>query len=218
VACCCCNSARFCGRNGCVQRNRGRLRVLTVLSLLICMVLIDKVTAPCHKCATLEGDVAALADYIATIGASNNTSVAGGEDACELLPSSCLARGFEGLTNLIAGEPVTGTLLLTVALVWCSVVMVPAWPLAIGSGAAFAQALGLGTGVAVGGAAVFVGLSIGALLAFSLARYLLYDAMQRQLRRWRLTKAIDAAVRHEGLKVMLLLRSRLCCRTTSLTT
>ena len=58
----------------------------------------------------------------------------------------------------------------------------------------------------MGSMVVFVGLSLGALMAFFVARFLLYDLVQRQLKRWRVAVAIDAALKIEGFKIMVLMR------------
>ena len=126
--------------------------------------------------------------------------------SCELSSKACLSVAFDELTAWIARDSVVGTLVMMVALCICAVILIPASALTIGAGAAFAQALGVGTGTVVGAACVWVGLSLGAEFAFLLARYLLRDVVQRQVHKWRVTSAIDAALRDEGLKVMLLLR------------
>lgn len=119
---------------------------------------------------------------------------------------ACLNVGFSMLTNWIADETVTGSVVLTLVLAVSAMLLIPAAALTIGAGAAFAQALGVGRGVLVGSLVVFLGLSIGALLAFLLARYLLRDIVQTQLQKWRITAAIDAALATDGLRVMVLLR------------
>ena len=119
---------------------------------------------------------------------------------------ACLNRGFDVLTAWLADNVVAGSIVLTLVLTLCAMCLVPASALTLASGAAFARALGLGYGVLVGSLVVFIGFSIGALLAFLVARHLLKELAQRQLHRWRITSAIDKAMEHEGLKVMVLLR------------
>ena len=128
------------------------------------------------------------------------------EPPCGQQQQACLNRGFDALTAWLANEPVSGSITLTLVLTLCAMVLIPASALTVASGAAFARALGLATGVLVGSCVVFVGFSLGAVLAFVLARFLLHDLVQRQLHRWRITSAIDAALEEEGLKVMVLLR------------
>ena len=179
----------------CFVRHRVRIFILLLLTLLIGWIIVDQTTKPCLGCS------------------ANSTSVNGtamsslGNTTCELTrKQACLNRGFDVLTEWIGREPVVGSVVLTFVLTACAVVLIPASALTLGAGAAFASALGLGTGVAVGTAVVFVGLSMGALLAFLVARYLLRDLAQRQLQKWRITSAINAALDKNGLKVMLLLR------------
>ena len=177
-----------------LQRYRGRLAVLLLLVLLIVAVIVDQAA---RGCCTVDSFAASP---------SCEWQQQQSAEATNCCFQACLNRGFDMLTNWIAEETVTGSIVLTFVLAGCAMILIPASALTIGVGAAFARALGVGLGVLVGSCVVFIGLSAGALLAFLLARYLLHDLVQRQLQRWRVTAAIDAALRHEGLKVMVLLR------------
>ena len=166
----------------CLQRHRARLLVAALLLAVLAWVIGDQIVRPCTGCAAL-------------------TNASSAERPC-----ACLSLAFESLTEWIAAETLAGSIVCTLVLAGCAVVLIPASALTIGVGAAFARALGVGAGVAIGSVVVWVGLSIGAECAFLLARYLLRDAVERQLRKFRLTTAIDAALKSEGLKVMVLLR------------
>ena len=166
----------------CLHRHRARLLVAALLLSVLAWVVADQIARPCTGCAAL----------------TNATSAA--------RPCACLSLAFESLTDWIAAETLAGSIVCTFVLAGCAVVLIPASALTLAVGAAFARALGVGAGVAIGSVVVWVGLSIGAECAFLLARYLLRDAVERQLRKFRLTTAIDAALKSEGLKVMVLLR------------
>ena len=171
------------------RRSRAPLLALVVLIALITAVVVDQLSRPCEGC-TLQN-----ATTIIAIGGS-----------CEPSAKACLGVAFDELTAWIARDSIAGTFVMMAALCACAVILIPASALTIGTGAAFAQALGVGVGTVVGSTCVWFGLSAGAELAFLVARYLLHDLVQRQVHRWRVTSAIDAALREEGLKVMLLLR------------
>lgn len=176
-----------------VVRHRARIVVLGALTAIILTIIVDQVSRPCLGCVTLPLNASSSA-------IPSNASSAGG-DRC-----ACLTLGFSRLTDWLATSTLLGSIVVTLVLACCAVVLVPAWPLTVGSGAAFAKALGIGAGVAVGSVVVWVGLSMGAVCAFIVARYLLRDVVARRLRRFRLASAIDAALAQEGLKVMTLLR------------
>ena len=167
-----------------MQRHAPRFIIASLIALIILAIVVDQATQGC--CSISE-------TMNATQATCSNSQ-------------ACLNRGFDELTDWIARETFTGVIVLTVALAFSALVLIPAAAVTIGSGAAFARALGMGMGVLVGSLVVFVGLSSGAMMAFLLARYLLYECVQRQVHKWRITSALDAALKAEGLKVMLLLR------------
>jgi uncharacterized membrane protein YdjX (TVP38/TMEM64 family) len=174
-------------RQSFVQQHGLRVAVATILASILTAVATDQGVRGCCVSAT-------------TTNASQPVPLACVER------QACLNLGFQLLTKWIADETLIGSLVLTFVLAISALALIPAAALTIGAGAAFAQALGVGRGVLVGSLVVFIGLSIGALLAFLLARYLLRDMVQRQLQKWRITAAIDAALATDGLRVMVLLR------------
>jgi membrane protein DedA with SNARE-associated domain len=54
--------------------------------------------------------------------------------------------------------------------------------------------------------AVFIGATLGSMLAFLLGRYLFRDCVQRMASKYNLFRAIDRALEGNGLKIMILLR------------
>jgi len=87
-----------------------------------------------------------------------------------------------------------------------AVLFIPGSILTLGSGFIFANALGLGWGVVVGSAAVFLGASAGASAAFLLAKYILRDWTQELTKSYVIFEALDVALEENGFKIMLLLR------------
>jgi len=87
-----------------------------------------------------------------------------------------------------------------------TVLFVPGSILTLGAGFTFSATFGLGAGVVLGAVSVFVGASLGAIVAFLLARYLLRKPVRRLTERYALFEAIDAALQTNGLKIFILLR------------
>ena len=87
-----------------------------------------------------------------------------------------------------------------------TVIFIPGSLLTLGAGFVFASAFGLGAGVVLGTLVVFVGASLGALLAFCLGRYLLRDQALKLTRKYAFFEALDAALAANGLKIFVLLR------------
>merc|ERR1712183_916884 len=83
---------------------------------------------------------------------------------------------------------------------------IPGSVLTLGSGFIFANTLGLGLGVAVGSAAVFLGASLGASTSFLLAKYVLRDWTEGLTKNYLIFEALDVALAENGFKIMLLLR------------
>ena len=91
-----------------------------------------------------------------------------------------------------------GPVLFVLAFVLVSVLMLPASPLTLGAGAVY--------GVAQSTALVSLGSTLGATLAFLIARYLLRDRARRWLARWPAFDRIDRAASQSEWKVVLLAR------------
>jgi len=87
-----------------------------------------------------------------------------------------------------------------------TILFVPGSILTLGAGFAFSAPLGLGPGIALGTASVFVGAALGAIVAFLVARYLLREPVRRLTKRYAVFEAIDAALQDNGLKIFVLLR------------
>uniref|UniRef100_A0A7S2PDT1 VTT domain-containing protein n=1 Tax=Leptocylindrus danicus TaxID=163516 RepID=A0A7S2PDT1_9STRA len=87
-----------------------------------------------------------------------------------------------------------------------TVLFIPGTILTLGAGFVFSSAFGLGPGVLLASAAVFVGASTGAIASFLLGRYLLQDWVTTLTQKYTVFEAIDGALTHNGFKIMSLLR------------
>lgn len=85
--------------------------------------------------------------------------------------------------------------------------LIPGSILTVGAGWAFQQAYN-STGVAlvIGTLSVFIGAWIGSVLAFLLGKYVFRAKSEEFAQKYRVTKALDKAIKSEGLKVVLLMR------------
>jgi len=87
------------------------------------------------------------------------------------------------------------------------VCFIPGSILTLGAGYAFRLAFkNTGIAVLVGSLSVFIGAYIGSCLAFLLGRYVFRDQITKLSDKFRLFRAIDKAMKSEGVKVTFLLR------------
>ena len=180
------------GGDGVVHRRVTRLVIFLLLFSVLVFVIVDQVLKPC--------EVSETASQNATTNCSDSAA-----DDCRA-HKACASVFLEDFIDWVAGSPAAGAVLLAGVYVVAAVCFVPGSILTLGAGAAFSSALGLGWGVVVGTIAVWVGAAVGGLVAFALGRFALHGLVNRLLQRWKLTAALDAALREEGLKLMVLLR------------
>jgi uncharacterized membrane protein YdjX (TVP38/TMEM64 family) len=86
------------------------------------------------------------------------------------------------------------------------VAFIPGAILTLGGGFIFTQVFGQGVGIAAGTGVVFVGASIGATLAFLVGRYVLREWVAQLIQKYRIMRAVDAAIKEKGAVLVLLLR------------
>jgi uncharacterized membrane protein YdjX (TVP38/TMEM64 family) len=101
-------------------------------------------------------------------------------------------------TRLDEAGLLTGMLIYCAAAIAGSLLLIPAWIFAVAAGAVF----GFGWGLA----AATIASTLGALVAFLVARYALRDRIERIARRNETFVAVDKAVKREPWKVVALLR------------
>ncbi|CAM9932162.1 unnamed protein product, partial [Choristocarpus tenellus] len=112
-------------------------------------------------------------------------------------------RDFLGWVEDNPGE---GFLAFAAVYVFTTVCFIPGSLLTLGAGLVFGRALGTGPGVLLGSAAVLLGATIGAILAFLLGRYVLQEQAQSLFNKFRILNAVNKAIETQGLKLVLLLR------------
>ena len=175
------------------QRQRvTRLLIVLLLFGVLVFVIVDQVLKPCVVHETTSQN--------ATTNCSDSAP-----DDCRT-DKACASVFLEEFIDWVGENPAAGAVLLAGVYVVAAVCFVPGSILTLGAGAAFSSALGLGWGVVVGTIAVWVGAAVGGLVSFALGRFALHRLVNRLLQRWKLTAALDAALRDEGLKLMVLLR------------
>lgn len=118
-----------------------------------------------------------------------------------------IASGFNAFLEWIETNPGWGALAFTGVYCVATVAFVPGAILTLGGGFVFGKALGLGPGIALASAAVFVGASLGAIASFLIGRYVLRDCvMNRLVQKYPIIKALDEVFKEKGLKIFILLR------------
>ncbi|MBA3563027.1 MAG: TVP38/TMEM64 family protein [Gammaproteobacteria bacterium] len=93
---------------------------------------------------------------------------------------------------------VWGGVVFAAVYVLATVLVMPAWPLTVVAGLAY--------GVAIGFPLVLVSATVGATLAFLVARYLLRQQVEKKLGERNLFRAVDRAISDKGWRVVGLLR------------
>mmetsp|Transcript_26005 Transcript_26005/g.38428 ORF Transcript_26005/g.38428 Transcript_26005/m.38428 type:complete len:315 (-) Transcript_26005:74-1018(-) len=117
-----------------------------------------------------------------------------------------IASSINGFLEWIESHPILGLFGFIAIYVVCTVLFIPASILTVGAGFAFSGMFGLGIGLLLGSLTVFLGASIGAILAFLIGRYLLRDCVKGLSRKYVIFEALDVAFKEKGFRIMLLLR------------
>lgn len=103
-----------------------------------------------------------------------------------------IKTGFENFLDWTSSHLVGGAFALVAVYAIATVAFIPGAVLTIGSGFVYGNALGLGWGVALASAVVFVGASTGAIVSFLLGRYLMREWVgERFVERYPVIKALD---------------------------
>lgn len=117
-----------------------------------------------------------------------------------------VSSAFTSLYTWIDCNPTAGAFVLTFVVAASTLLFIPGALLTIGCGLVYGMIVGLGRGVVIGTAVVFVGASIGSILSFILGRYLLRDCVSKWLDRYSLFKAVDKTMEKKGFRIFCLLR------------
>mmetsp|Transcript_2786 Transcript_2786/g.6544 ORF Transcript_2786/g.6544 Transcript_2786/m.6544 type:complete len:318 (+) Transcript_2786:196-1149(+) len=122
------------------------------------------------------------------------------------LTTKNVSGAVEDFLAWIEDNPTVGIFAFMGVYVVSTVFFIPGSILTLGAGFVFANAFGLGLGVALGTLAVFVGASAGACAAFLIGRYLLRDWVSNLAKKYAIFQALDIAFEEKGLRIMTLLR------------
>ena len=109
-----------------------------------------------------------------------------------------VAQWLESFKEWVAGAGAAGYVLYVLVYIVCCVLLVPALALTLGAGAIF--------GFAAGSIIVLIGATLGATLAFLLARTVLRHRVERMTANNAKFRALDRAITREGTKIMWLVR------------
>ncbi|PYQ30411.1 MAG: hypothetical protein DMF56_06255 [Acidobacteria bacterium] len=115
--------------------------------------------------------------------------------AIRMLP---VAEWLEAFKAWVQGQGALGYVLYVVAYIVCCVFVIPALALTLGAGAIF--------GFVAGSIVVIIGATLGAIVAFLLARGVLRRRVERITANHVKFRALDRAITREGTKIMWLVR------------
>jgi len=125
----------------------------------------------------------------------------------DFLTNKHITHAFHNFFEWIESNLVAGVFAFIGVYFIATIFFVPASLLTLGSGFVFGLAVGVGLGVTLASLAVFVGDTIGSIVAFCLARYILRDCVRdRLVKKYTVVEAINEAVQKNGFKIFFLLR------------
>jgi uncharacterized membrane protein YdjX (TVP38/TMEM64 family) len=125
---------------------------------------------------------------------------------CDFLFWGNVKIAIEAFLNWMEFHLIWGILLFLCLFILCCLLFIPPSILTVGAGYVFASAFGNASGIVIATSVCFIGATIGALLSFFRARYLMRDLIKLFARRYTIAKAIDRAMKKKSFRIMLLLR------------
>ena len=207
----------FLGRHG------KKISVLAVWAAVVIYLIIDQVTKPCDNFETNTTRVQRLnkahaplfinnhnhnhtINCDATPGKPSPYHLSNADNRCHFL-DACVTTALNHFVLWVALNPALGAVVLALVYIVAVVLFIPGSILTLGAGASFAAALGFSLGILVASISVFIGASVGSILAFFLGRYVLHDFVQtRLIQKVDIFQAVDDAITEVPLTIMLLLR------------
>jgi len=99
-----------------------------------------------------------------------------------------------------------GMLVFVGVYIVATVLFVPGLILTLGAGFVYSKVYGLGLGLTIATAVVFVGASVGSVLAMLLGRYVFRGSLRARIQKYPKLAAIEDAIHQEGFKLVTLLR------------
>ena len=124
----------------------------------------------------------------------------------DFLTNKHITHGFHIFLEWIETNLLSGVFAFIGVYFIATICFVPGGILCMGGGFVFGSAVGVGLGVALASLAVFVGDSLGSIVAFCLGRYFLRDCVRdRLVKKYKVVEAINEAVQKNGFKIFFLL-------------
>ena len=118
-----------------------------------------------------------------------------------------ISEGLTSFADWIRSHKFLGPILLILGYIVATVAFIPGTILTLGAGWAFQQAYSnTFIAVLIGTLSVWIGAEIGSCIAFLLGKFVLRELSEGLASKYKVTKALDKAIRTEGLKFVLLLR------------
>merc|ERR1712232_1364039 len=114
------------------------------------------------------------------------------------LTTKHVAGVVEDFLAWVEDNPVAGLFAFIGVYFVATIFFIPGSILTLGAGFVFANAFGLGLGVALGTLAVFVGASAGSCTDFLIGRYLLRDWVGNLSKKYAIFQALDVAFGEKG--------------------
>lgn len=102
-----------------------------------------------------------------------------------------LRTGINDFLKWIENNAISGMFAFMLVYFAATILFIPGSILTLGAGFVFAEAFGLGVGLVIATLSVFVGASLGAVVAFLLGRYLLRDWVNGFAKRYVIFQALD---------------------------
>lgn len=118
-----------------------------------------------------------------------------------------VSEGLQSFATWIRNHKVLGPVLLMLAYIITTIAFIPGSILTLGAGWAFQQAYSATwVAVVIGTLSVWIGAEIGSCIAFLLGKFVFREQAEKLADKYKVTKALDKAIKTEGLKFVLLLR------------
>jgi len=122
--------------------------------------------------------------------------------------SQHIQHWLKELLSWMEFHPYAGVLVFILVYALCTVLFIPGAILTIGCGFTFGYVYdtSLTKAVIIASTTVFLGASLGSIMAFLLGRYLFRDCVLNMAKEYPMFEAVDRALEHNGIKIMILLR------------
>ena len=117
-----------------------------------------------------------------------------------------VGRWVADFLEWVENNTVLGMVVFVLVYIVATVLFVPGLILTLGAGFVYNMVYGLSLGLVIATSVVFVGASIGSILAMLMGRYVFRESLRARIQKYPKLMAIEDAVQEEGLKLVTLLR------------